>query len=86
MPADLLSPSPPPTIPKLLLTAREAAAALSICGKTLFTMTAPRGPLRCIRIGKSVRYAVTDLQQFIAEAGRESGAIDSPEVEAACQA
>jgi hypothetical protein len=85
MPADLLTPPSPPIAP-LLLTARQAAAALSICEKSLYSLTQPRGPLRCIRLGKSVRYAVTDLQQFIAEAGRESGAIDGPEVEAACQA
>jgi predicted DNA-binding transcriptional regulator AlpA len=55
-----------PTIAPLLLSAREAARALSICEKSLWTLTAPRGPIPCIRIGRSVRYSPTDLQSWIA--------------------
>lgn len=60
----LLTPAQPPA-PKLLFSAREAAHALGICEKTLWNITAPRGPLEAVRIGRSVRYSVTDLQTFI---------------------
>jgi excisionase family DNA binding protein len=51
-------------MPKLLVTPREAANALSICEKTLWSLT-KRGELPAVRIGRSVRYDVTDLQAFI---------------------
>lgn len=51
--------------PKLLLTPREAAAALSISERSLWGLT-NQGLLRCVRIGRSVRYAVDDLREFIA--------------------
>lgn len=51
--------------PKLLVTAREAAAALSISERSLWGLT-NQGLLRCVRIGRSVRYAVDDLREFIA--------------------
>ena len=68
MPADLLTFAPParPAIAPLLLTPREAAAALAVCEKTLWSMTAPRGELRAIKIGRAVRYSVADLQGWIA--------------------
>lgn len=50
---------------KLLLTPREAAEALSVCEKTLFNLTR-RGELPAVKIGRAVRYAVDDLQAFIA--------------------
>ena len=49
--------------PKLLVTAREAAAALSISERSLWGLTI-QGLLRCVRIGRSVRYAVDDLREF----------------------
>jgi predicted DNA-binding transcriptional regulator AlpA len=52
-------------MPKLLVTPREAARLLSICEKTLWSLTAPRGPLPAVRLGRSVRYDVVDLQAFI---------------------
>jgi len=48
-----------------LFTAREAAKRLSISEKTLWSITNPRGPLICVRIGRSVRYAPADLQAYI---------------------
>ncbi len=53
---------PPGT--KLLLTVREAAAALSISERTLWTLT-DAGAVNAIRIGRAVRYAVADLQAYI---------------------
>jgi len=52
---------------KLLLAAREAAEALSVSERTLSRITAPRGPLPAIRFAnKTTRYAVSDLEEFIA--------------------
>ena len=51
---------------KLLITPREAAETLSVCEKTLWSLTAPRGPIRCVRLGRSVRYSVDALREFIA--------------------
>lgn len=54
---------------KLLMSAREAAKALSICEKSLWTATQPRGPIPCIKIGARVLYPVADLEAWIARAG-----------------
>jgi excisionase family DNA binding protein len=59
----LLTPAPAP-MPKLLLTPREAAKALSLCEKTLWTLTR-RGELPAVRIGRAVRYDLADLRAFI---------------------
>ncbi len=50
---------------KLLLTAPEAAQALSICEKTLWSNTRPRGTIPAVRIGKRVLYDPNDLAQWI---------------------
>ena len=50
---------------KLLLAAREAAEALSVCEKTLWSMTEPRGDLPCVRIGRRVLYDQRDLLAWI---------------------
>lgn len=69
MPADSLAlyaaADPVPRVARLLLTPREAANALAICEKTLWSITAPRGPLPAVRIGRAVRYDLTDLQAFV---------------------
>jgi excisionase family DNA binding protein len=50
---------------KLLLTPQEAAKALSISERLLWTLT-KRGTIRAVRCGKrAVRYAPADLQAFI---------------------
>ncbi|MBN8626158.1 MAG: helix-turn-helix domain-containing protein [Planctomycetes bacterium] len=51
---------------KLLLTAREAAAVLSISERTLWTWR-ERGLIPFLRFGAAIRYAVVDLQAFIAQ-------------------
>jgi excisionase family DNA binding protein len=53
--------------PKLLLRPRDAARALAVSERTLWTLTR-RGSLRCVRIGRAVRYDVRDLDAFIATA------------------
>ena len=52
--------------PTLLLTAREAAKALAISEKTLWTLTTPRGSIPAIRVGeRSLRYSVAALEKWI---------------------
>lgn len=51
--------------PRLLLSAREAAGALAICEKTLWSHTEPRGTIPCIRIGSRVLYDPADLRRWI---------------------
>jgi len=52
------------TTPKLLLTASEAAQALAISERSLWTLT-KGGRVRCVRLGRAVRYAPADLADFI---------------------
>jgi excisionase family DNA binding protein len=49
----------------LLLTAPEAAKALAISPRTLWSLT-QRGDIPCVRIGRSVRYDLEDLRAWIA--------------------
>jgi excisionase family DNA binding protein len=51
---------------KLLVTAREAAAALSISERTLWTLT-QSGDIPVVRLGRSVRYSVEALREHIAQ-------------------
>ena len=51
---------------RILLTVSEASKALSISQRTLWALTAPRGPLPAVRIGRrAVRYDPADLREFI---------------------
>ncbi|HEY4311749.1 MAG TPA: helix-turn-helix domain-containing protein [Pirellulales bacterium] len=52
-------------VTKLLLTADEAAESLSVCRKTLYSMTVPRGPLPCVKVGRAVRYSVASIEAWI---------------------
>jgi excisionase family DNA binding protein len=58
-------------ITPLLLDAKQAAKALGISERTLWSLTAPRGPIRAIRIGRAVRYSVRELERFIEQSGSE---------------
>jgi hypothetical protein len=50
----------------LLLTPRHTAKALSISERTLWSITAPRGPLPAIKVGRrGVRYFVKDVEAWI---------------------
>jgi hypothetical protein len=57
----------PTEIPALqpLLRSRDAAAFLAVSERSLWGWTAPRGPIRAVRVGRSVRYALTELQRWI---------------------
>jgi hypothetical protein len=48
-----------------LLKPPEAAQRLSISERKLWGLTVPRGPLRCVRIGRSVRYSPADLAEYV---------------------
>ena len=58
------APLPDTTPDRRLLTPREAAAALSISERTLWGLT-KGGAVRCVRIGRAVRYDPRDLQDYI---------------------
>jgi predicted DNA-binding transcriptional regulator AlpA len=65
---------------QLLWNSRQAAKALAISEKTLWSLTYPRGTIPSIRVGeRSVRYSVAALEQWIAQQGTadaESGVED----------
>ena len=53
------------TTPRLLLTPRETALALATSERTLWSLTAPRGPISVVRFGRAVRYSIEALRDFI---------------------
>ena len=57
------------TVESLALRPCEAAKALGISPRTLWGLTAPRGPIPCLRIGhgkrRTVLYPVADLQAWL---------------------
>ena len=61
---------PNPTVPALALRPREAAAAIGICPRTLWTMT-QRGDVPHVRIGRAVVYPVRELQDWLTAQARE---------------
>jgi excisionase family DNA binding protein len=48
----------------LLVTASEAARALAVSPRTLWSLT-HSGAIPCVRIGRAVRYALADLQAWV---------------------
>ena len=57
---------------RLLLSPREAAKALSVCEKTLWTLS-QKGEVPVIRIGRAVRYPVDGLREWIQKQSENSG-------------
>lgn len=53
-----------PSKPTLLLTPKQAAEALAISPRKLWSMTASR-EIPHLRIGRAVRYPLDSLQQWI---------------------
>jgi hypothetical protein len=51
----------------ILFTPREAAKALRISEKTLWSMTVPRGPIPSVRLGRSVRYSADVLRNAVSQ-------------------
>ena len=66
-----------PEVPKLLLTQPEAAEALAVSPRTLWSLTRV-GKVICLRIGGLVRYDPRDLQAFI-ESQKANAATDDME-------
>jgi excisionase family DNA binding protein len=56
-----------------LHTSREAAAILRVSARWLWGATA-RGEIRCVRLGRAVRYDARDLAAYIDRLRLESGA------------
>jgi hypothetical protein len=56
-------------VPRLTLRPCEAAQALGISLRTLWSYTAPRGPIPCLRLGNprrpTVLYLVSELEAFL---------------------
>jgi excisionase family DNA binding protein len=60
--------------PTLLLSARDAAKLLAISERTLSSITAPRGPLPAVKVGRrSVRYSLRNVEAWIVS-HKEEGA------------
>jgi excisionase family DNA binding protein len=55
----------------LLLTPRDAARALAVSPRTLWALTAPRGPIPAVRIGRAVRYSTDALHSYVAAAQQQ---------------
>lgn len=69
----------PPTLAahddRLLVNGPEACRLLSVSRKTLYGLTAPRGPIRAATIGNRPMYPLDELRRFVsarqADAARE---------------
>lgn len=59
------------TVPRLLLSSREAAKTLNICERTLYSLT-KAGELPVVRIGRAVRYSLDDLKDWIRKNSEKS--------------
>lgn len=60
-------------VPRLALRPREAARALGVCEKTLWSLTRA-GRVPHLRIGTAVIYPVADLERWLAERAAEAQA------------
>jgi excisionase family DNA binding protein len=60
-------------LPALLWTPRQAAQQLAVSPRTLWALTAPRGPIPAVRIGRAVRYSADALRAYV-EARQEGAA------------
>jgi len=61
------------TLTRLLLSARDTAAALGVCERTLWERTRT-GEIPCVRIGRRVLYEPRDLEAWIAQQKRQAAA------------
>jgi len=79
-----------PQTPPLAVRTREAARMLNISARTLFALTAPRGPIPCVKLGGkrgSVLYRVNDLDAWLQRAAqRPAGGSDAAGADAAAVA
>jgi len=54
----------------LLISGREAAKLLSVCERTLYSLT-KAGEIPAVRIGRAVRYSVDELQAWVRRASEK---------------
>ena len=64
LPAALQRPAVMP-IPRLLLSREDAAVSVDLSVRELDDLTSPRGPIRCVRVGRRVLYSPAVLQAWI---------------------
>jgi len=57
---------------KLLLNSRQAAEALGVSERTLWSLSFTQKALPHVRIGRSIRYTIKDLDTFINNHREES--------------
>jgi predicted DNA-binding transcriptional regulator AlpA len=55
------------TVDRLALRPKEAATALGISDKTLWSLTSPRGSVPCVRVGSRVLYFRHQLERWADE-------------------
>lgn len=55
----------------LALSPRDAAKCLSISERTLWSATAPRGPIPAVKLGNRVLYPVAGLQEWLTRSANE---------------
>ncbi len=53
-------------IAPLALRPRDAAKALALSERTLWSLTAPRGPIPVVRVGTARLYRLADLDAWLA--------------------
>jgi hypothetical protein len=58
--------TPPAVDDRLLVPARDAARLISVSERTLYSLTAPRGPIVPVRVGTRVLYSPETLRAWIA--------------------
>lgn len=61
---------------RFLLPVKDAAKFLSVSVKTLWKLTAPRGPLPSVHFGRTARYPIDDLKAAIL--GMRTKSMDTP--------
>lgn len=67
----------PPSALRLLLRPPEAAKALAVSERTLWSL-AQRGEIPRVRIGRAVCYSVDALRAYISRREQEGGGHDTP--------
>jgi len=50
---------------KMLMNSREAASLLGISPRTLWSLTAPRGPIVPVRVMSLVKFSRASLEKFV---------------------
>ena len=58
---------------RLALRPRDAAQALGISERKLWSLTSPRGPIPCVRLDRIVVYSVLSLQRWLDEQAESGG-------------